>query len=83
MISPFAKKGVVQHEVRDTRRSPACCERVFSLPTMTERDAQADDLMDALDLEQAPRPVLRLQGLGRPIVAGLSDGVRILSGDAA
>jgi phospholipase C len=56
IISPYARKGVVQHQVRDHTSIARFCERTFGLPTMTARDAQADDLMDAFDLEQEPRP---------------------------
>jgi phospholipase C len=58
IISPFAKKGVVQHERREHSSIAKFCERVFNLPAMTARDADpaTDDLMSALDLGQAPRP---------------------------
>ncbi|MEZ0230160.1 MAG: phospholipase C [Planctomycetota bacterium] len=56
VVSPFAKKGVVQHEVREFSSIARFIEQVYGLPPMTHRDAQADDLMTALDLEQTPRP---------------------------
>ncbi len=58
IISPFAKKGVVQHERRELSSIAKFCEGVFNLPTMSGRDADAatDDLMSAFDFEQVPRP---------------------------
>ena len=58
IISPFAKRGVVQHERREHASIAKFCERLFGLPTMTTRDADpaTDDLMSALDFTQAPRP---------------------------
>src|SRR5262249_60134484 len=58
IISPFAKKGVVQNERREFASIARFCERIFNLPAMTARDADADtdDLMSAFDFGQAPRP---------------------------
>ncbi len=58
IISPFAKRGVVQHERREHASIAKFCERIFGLPAMTARDADpaTDDLMSALDFTQAPRP---------------------------
>jgi phospholipase C len=56
IVSPFARKGVVQHEVREHSSICAFCEKIYGLPAMTARDASIDDLTSALDLTQAPRP---------------------------
>jgi phospholipase C len=56
IISPFARKGVVQHTVRDHTSITRFCETIFNLPTMSSRDQQADDLTGALDFSQPPRP---------------------------
>ena len=56
VISPFAKKGVVQHDVRSIDSIAAFCEKIFHLPTMTARDATVDDLTSAIDVTQTPRP---------------------------
>jgi len=58
IISPFAKRGVVQHERREFSSIAKFCERIFNLPTMTARDAdpETDDLMSAFDFGQTPRP---------------------------
>jgi phospholipase C len=56
VVSPFAKKGVVQHQVRSFNSIMRFCERIYGLPPMTARDAQADDFMAAFDFDQPPRP---------------------------
>jgi len=32
------------------------CEANFGLPTLNQRDAAADDMMDCFDLRQSPTP---------------------------
>jgi phospholipase C len=58
IISPFVKRGVVQHERREVASIAKFCEGIFGLPTMTTRDADpaTDDLMSAFDFQQSPRP---------------------------
>jgi phospholipase C len=56
VVSPYARKGVVQHNVRSFESIVRFTERLYGLPAMTAHDAQADDFMDAFDFEQAPRP---------------------------
>jgi len=56
IVSPYVKKGIVQHQVREHSSIAAFCEKVFGLPAMTARDAAADNLMDAFDFGQIPRP---------------------------
>ena len=58
IISPFAKRGTVQHERRSFSSIAKFCEQIFHLPAMTSRDADpdTDDLMSAFDFEQTPRP---------------------------
>jgi phospholipase C len=56
IISPFARKGVVEHTVREHSSIARFIEKVYGLPTMTNRDAAADDLSSALDMTQTPRP---------------------------
>jgi phospholipase C len=56
VVSPYARKGVIQHRVRSFESILRFTERLYGLPAMTARDAQADDFMDAFDFEQEPRP---------------------------
>ncbi|HVR85132.1 MAG TPA: alkaline phosphatase family protein [Planctomycetota bacterium] len=58
IISPFVKKGIVQHELREHSSIAKFCEKIFGLASMTDRDGSdaTDDLMSAFDFTQTPRP---------------------------
>ncbi len=49
MISPFAKQGYIDHTLSDHTSIMKFIERVFDLPPVTQRDAMASDLMEALN----------------------------------
>jgi|GEM_PF-864630 len=49
MVSPFAKHGYIDHTFSDHTSILKFMERVFGLPPVTQRDAGASDLMDALE----------------------------------
>lgn len=49
MISPFAKQGYVDHTLSDHVSLLKFVERAFGVPALTERDAMASDLMEALN----------------------------------
>jgi len=48
MISPFARQGFVDHTFSDHTSIMKFIERVFDLPPVTQRDAGASDLLEAL-----------------------------------
>ena len=50
IVSPFARKGYVDHTTYDTTSILRFIERRFGLPPLSERDAKANDLSGALDL---------------------------------
>jgi len=54
-ISPYAKQGFIDHIVGDHTSILKFVETVFSLPPLTQRDALANNLMEAFDFSQAPR----------------------------
>lgn len=56
VVSPYARRGVVSHTVREHSSIDKFIETTYGLPAMTARDAAADDLSDTLDLTQSPRP---------------------------
>jgi phospholipase C len=58
MISPFAKHGYIDHTFSDHTSIIKFIERVFGLPTLTQRDASASDLMDALNSNYASQAAL-------------------------
>ena len=70
VVSPFARPGHVSSVVRDHTAVLRLIERTWNLPTLTRRDAAADDLLDCLDLDgppaflqppELPAPALGLQ----------------------
>jgi phospholipase C len=50
VISPYAKRDYVSHLVYDHTSVLAMIQRKWNLPALTYRDANANDLMDFLDL---------------------------------
>lgn len=51
VISPFAKRGFVDHTEYDTTSILKFIEKRFNLKPLTERDANANDLSNAFDLK--------------------------------
>ncbi|HZU61190.1 MAG TPA: alkaline phosphatase family protein, partial [Solirubrobacteraceae bacterium] len=51
VIGPYAKRNHVSHLVYDHTSILAFLERKWNLPAMTKRDANANDLLDFLDLK--------------------------------
>ncbi|RME75222.1 MAG: hypothetical protein D6776_03660 [Planctomycetota bacterium] len=56
VISPYARRGFVDHQVYEVSSILRFCEQLFGLPAMTARDAQADGFTHAFDFHQPPRP---------------------------
>ena len=52
LISPFAKKGLVDHTVLDTTAILKLIETRYGLKPLSARDAQSPDLTEAFDLNQ-------------------------------
>jgi phospholipase C len=50
IISPFARRGFVDHATQDTTAILKFIETRWSLPPLTSRDAAANNLLSALDL---------------------------------
>src|SRR5262249_50231591 len=53
VISPFARKDYVSHVVHDHTSILKFVETKFNLPSLTARDANADDLLDCFDFKKA------------------------------
>jgi len=53
-VSPFAKPHYVSHSVGSHTSLLALLEKRFSLPPLTSRDANASDLEDMFDFDNAP-----------------------------
>jgi phospholipase C len=61
VISPYTKHGYIGHRLTEHSSILKTIETLFALPSLTQRDAQANDLLDALDFAQPPRSPLILQ----------------------
>jgi len=61
VISPFAKRGAIDHDVMEFSSVLRFIEQVFGLPALTDRDRTADDMLSAFDFSQAPTPPLLLE----------------------
>ncbi len=61
LISPYTKRGYVSHVQTEHASIPKTIEKIFGLPNMNDRDAKANDLLDALDFSQPPRAPMVLQ----------------------
>ena len=56
VISAYARRGYISHRLTEHASAAKTVETLFGLPSLTARDAGANDLLDALDLSQPPRP---------------------------
>jgi phospholipase C len=54
VVSPYAKKGYVSHNVYDHTSIARFIETKFKIPALTGRDANADPLMDLFDFTDPP-----------------------------
>ena len=61
VISPYAKKDFIDHTQFEFSSMLRFAEDELSLPTLTSRDKGANDMFDAFDFNQSPRPPLVLQ----------------------
>jgi len=61
IISPYAKKNYIDHTQYEFSSMLRFAEDILGLPTLTNRDKRANDMMDAFDFSQSPRAPLILQ----------------------
>jgi phospholipase C len=61
IISPYAKRGFIDHKPSSTGSWLRIVEERFRLPSLTARDSAAYDMIDAFDFSQSPRPPVLLQ----------------------
>jgi phospholipase C len=60
IISPWAKRGFVFHETAEFSSVLKMISTIFDLPSLTDRDRRANDLLGGFDFEQEPQPPLIL-----------------------
>ena len=56
LVSPWARRGYVDHRVADTTSILALIEARFGLQPLQQRDANAYNLLESFDFGQKPRP---------------------------
>jgi len=56
VLSPYAKKGYLSKAFHSHVSLVKFCETTFGLPSLTARDAAADDMADCFDFKQTPLP---------------------------
>ena len=70
VISPYARRGYVDHSPYDFTSVLALVERRFGLAPLTRRDAQASPLLHSFDFAAAPAAPLVLRPHICPIIPG-------------
>ena len=60
VISPWTKPGYIEHRTLEFSSVLKMIETIFDLPSLTARDARADDMLDMFDFTQSPNPPLIL-----------------------
>ncbi|HLY16607.1 MAG TPA: alkaline phosphatase family protein [Bryobacteraceae bacterium] len=66
VISPYSRQGYVDHKTYSFESWLRIVEERFGIIPMTGRDYLANDMGDAFDFTQQPRPPLILNGAGSP-----------------
>jgi phospholipase C len=69
IISPYAKAGFVTHNRYEFSSVLKFIEELFGLPALSTRDANANDITNAFNFNQAPIPPLLLQTHECPILS--------------
>jgi phospholipase C len=58
VISPWAKRGFIDHTQYEFASFLKLAEHVFNLPSLGTRDVKANDMMNSFDFNQTPQPPL-------------------------
>jgi len=69
IISPYAKPGYVTHTLYAFESVAKFVEERYKLPPLTERDTNANDMLEAFDFNQTPQPPFLLQTRQCPILS--------------
>ena len=71
IISPYAKPAFISHKQYEYASFLKTVEERFGLPSLSTRDADANDLLDSFDFTQRPLPPLVLNQRTCPVVSPL------------
>ena len=68
VLSPYVTEGVVSHTVYETSSVLQLIENRYKVKALTQRDVEANSLLDMFDFSQPPAPpyVLPLRDCGAP-----------------
>jgi phospholipase C len=69
IISPYAKQGYISHTLYSFESVLKFIEERYSLPPLTERDANANDMLDSFNFFQTPQPPFILKTRGCPLLS--------------
>jgi len=58
VVSPWAKRGFIDHTQYEFASFLKLAEHVFNLPSLGTRDVEANDMMNSFDFGQTPQPPL-------------------------
>ena len=58
LISPWAREGYIASQTLEFSSVLKMIETIWDLPSLTERDARASDMLDLFDFEHGPAPEL-------------------------
>ena len=69
IISPYAKQGYISHKLYTFESVAKFIEERFQLPALTDRDANADDMLDSFNFFQTPQAPFILKTRQCPILS--------------
>jgi phospholipase C len=73
IISPYARPGYISHKQYEFSSVLKFIEERFGLPPLTARDADANDITDSFNFNQAPLAPLVLQPRNCPLISSTLD----------
>jgi phospholipase C len=75
IISPYAKSGYVDHTLYQFESTLKFIEWLFNLPSLTDRDRNANDILNAFDFSHNPAPphIIRLSPMELSLVKEPTD----------
>jgi phospholipase C len=69
IISPYAKSGYISHTQYSFESVAKFIEERFAMPPLTDRDANANDMLDSFNFFQKPNPPFILQTRACPLLS--------------
>ncbi|MFY9562466.1 MAG: alkaline phosphatase family protein [Terriglobales bacterium] len=72
IISPYARKGYISHTQYEFSSFLKFAEERYRVPSLTDRDSKAADMLDSFDFTQEPLPILILPEHRCPIAPHLA-----------